>query len=116
MKSLIEEENNDKIDIVDICETEKSACGLNNQLPTSSCTDQSSFLSVKTNFDNVNQLKEMFPGRPSKDMENVLELHDNVSNAALALASSNSKCENLVGVKSQRHFSTLSHCLEELST
>ena len=116
MKSLIEEENNDKTDIVDICETEKSACGLNNQLPTSRGTDQSSFLSVKTNFDNVNQLKEMFPGRPSKDMENVLELHDNVSKAALALASSNSKCENLVGVKSQRHFSTLSHCLEELST
>ena len=58
----------------------------------------------------------MFPGRPSKDIENALELHDNVSNAALALASANSKCENLVELKSKRHFSTLSHCLEELST
>ena len=116
MKSLIEGENNDKIDIVDICETVKSAFDLNNLAPTSSCTGQSSSISVKTNLGNVNQLKEMFPGRPSKDIENALELHDNVSNGTLALASSNSKCENLVEVKSQRHFPTLSHCLEERST
>ena len=43
----------------------------------------------------------MFPGRPSKSIENVLELHDNVSNAALLLPSSNLKCEDLVKVKSQ---------------
>ena len=43
-------------------------------------------------------------------------MHDNVSNAALVLTSSNSMCENLVEVKSQGHFSTPSHCLEELST
>ena len=35
MKRLIEAENNDKIDIVDIWETEKSAFDLNNQPPTS---------------------------------------------------------------------------------
>ena len=71
MKSLIEGENNNKIDNVDICEAEKSAFDLNNQPPTSSCTGQSSSISVKTNLDNVNQLKEMFPGRLSKDIENV---------------------------------------------
>ena len=43
----------------------------------------------------------MFPGRPSKGVENVLELHENVSNAAMVLPSSNLKCENLVKVKSQ---------------
>ena len=71
VKSVIEGENNNKIDIVDICETEKSAFDLNNQPPTSSCTGQSSSISVKTNLDNVNQLKEMFPGRLSKDIENM---------------------------------------------
>ena len=115
VKSLIEGKHNGSIDIFDICETEKSVFDLNNRPPTSSCTSQSSSISVKINLDKVNQLKEMFPGRPSKDIENVLELHDNVGNAALAIASSNSKCESLVEVKSQRHFSTLSHCLEELS-
>ena len=71
VKSLIEGENNNKINIVDICETEKSAFDLNNQPPTSSCTGQSSSISVKTNLDNVNPLKEMFPGRLSKDIENM---------------------------------------------
>ena len=115
VKSLIEGENNDSIDIVEICENEKSAFDLKSQPPTSSCTGQSSSIFVKTNLDNVNQLKEMFPRRPSKDIENALQLHGNVGNAALALAASNSRCENLVEVKSQRYFSTLSHCLEELS-
>ena len=43
----------------------------------------------------------MFLGRPSKGIENLLELHDNVSNAALVLPSSNLECENFVKVKSQ---------------
>ena len=100
----MEGENKDKIDIAVICKTENSAFNLNNQPPTSSCTGQSSSISIKTNLDNVNQLKELFPRRPSKNIENALALHDNVNNAALVLASSNSKCENIVEVKSQRHF------------
>ena len=73
-------------------------------------SQRQSSIFVKTNFDNVNQLKEMFPGRPSKGIKNVLELHVNFSNAALVLPSSNLKCENLVKVKSQGQFSTLFHC------
>ena len=64
-------------------------------------SQRQSSIFVKTNIDNVNQLKEMFPGRPSKGIKNVLELYDNVSNAALALPSSNLECEKLVKVKSQ---------------
>ena len=79
-------------------------------------SQRQSSIFAKTNFDNANQLKEMFPGRPSKSIENVLELHDNVSNAALLLPSSNLKCEDLVKVKSQSQFSTLFHCQKSYQT